>query len=164
MIPEERRRKEREWYAKNREAYLARKKEYLKKVHETNPELDRKFKQRKKIWIQQDPLRIAQYKLKRQLKKSFHRLGWTKRSQTYMIVGCTYEELLEKIGEKPSDAYHLEHICPLTQAKSETELHKLWHHSNLRWMLGSENIAKFNHPTIEAVQKCHEILGREWVG
>lgn len=72
------------------------------------------------------------------------------------------DELLACIGPKPEGA-HLDHICPISQAKSEEEVFLLWKKENLRWLDAKENLSKNRFKTPEAETKCRELLGREWI-
>jgi hypothetical protein len=88
--------------------------------------------------------------------------GYTKKSKTFDMLRCTHEELLRYLGPKPEGCVHLDHMCPCSQAQNEAELIKLQHHVNLRWLAADDNLKKSDVRTVEAEQKCRELLGREW--
>ena len=77
----------------------------------------------------------------------------TKKFNDY--IGCTGEELknyLEKqfqIGMSWDNygKWHIDHIIPLSSFKTEEELYKLCHYTNLQPLWASENIAKHNKIT-----------------
>lgn len=110
-----------------------------------------------------DPLYSLTMQIRKLLGASFTDKGYTKRSKAFIIIGCTYEELLSQIGEKPGKSYQIDHICPCTQAQNEEEFLKLWNHNNLQWLTREENIQKFNHKTPEGEAMCRLLLGREWI-
>jgi hypothetical protein len=67
------------------------------------------------------------------------------------------------LGPKPIGKVHLDHICPCAQAKNQEELIKLQHYSNFRWLSAEENLSKSDNWTLEAEQKCRELLDRDWI-
>jgi hypothetical protein len=53
-------------------------------------------------------------------------------------------EIIKKIGLKPGDDYHLDHIIPVS-AFDHNDLFEVWccwNYRNLQWMLAKENISK----------------------
>lgn len=52
--------------------------------------------------------------------------------------------IIEKIGDRPSDKYHLDHIIPLTAFNLTIDRHRELANSpeNLRWLLAEENLSK----------------------
>jgi hypothetical protein len=56
----------------------------------------------------------------------------------------------------------IDHIVPLSQAKTVEEVKKLWHFSNLAWASNKENHDKFDGWTKEAGNLCKALLGRDW--
>jgi hypothetical protein len=74
----------------------------------------------------------------------------TKRNNTFKIVGCSPQELKIYLEQKFIDGmcwdnqgeWHIDHIIPLSFAKTEKDLYKLCHFTNLQPMWGIENIRK----------------------
>ena len=74
----------------------------------------------------------------------------TKRNNTFKIVGCSPQELKIYLEKKFIDGmswnnqgeWHIDHIIPLSSAKTEEELHKLCHFTNLQPMWAIDNIKK----------------------
>lgn len=83
--------------------------------------------------------------------RSFNRNGYTKKSKTYSILGCTFEEFklhLESkfepwmnwdnrgntngISNNTNQSWDIDHIIPLSSAKCEADIIKLNHYSNLQ--------------------------------
>jgi len=64
--------------------------------------------------------------------------GYSKKSKTYQMIQCNYEELLNHLNNNPYNfkyedgEYDIDHIVPLSSAKSEEEIYKLCHFSNLQ--------------------------------
>jgi len=74
----------------------------------------------------------------------------TKRNNTFKIVGCTPQELKIYLEQKFIDnmswenqgKWHIDHIIPLSSAKTEEELYNLCHFTNLQPMWAEENLRK----------------------
>jgi hypothetical protein len=61
-------------------------------------------------------------------------------------------------------SWHIDHICPCSQAQNEEELIKLQHYTNLSPMWKDENFAKRDTATEQAIASCSRLLGRGWIG
>lgn len=70
------------------------------------------------------------------------------------IMGCSLEYLLSL---RSDDALELDHIFPLSRAKTIEEYLKLWHHSNLRWITRHENATKQAKVTEEGLLIYREL-------
>jgi hypothetical protein len=76
----------------------------------------------------------------------------TKKNKTFDIVGCTPEFLKEHIEKQFKEGmswdnygfygWHIDHIIPLSSAKTDEELYKLCHYSNLQPLWANENLSK----------------------
>lgn len=97
-----------------------------------------------------DPL----FKLKKDLRS---RLGSAIREQSATAgirenLGCSFEELKKYLESKflpgmtwdnwSQDGWHIDHIKPLVLAKTEEELLKLMHHTNLQPLWAKDNLKK----------------------
>ena len=79
-------------------------------------------------------------------------LNITKKNKTFEIVGCTPEFLKEHLEKQFVDGmtwenrneWHIDHITPLSSAKTEEELYKLCHYTNLQPLWAEENLKKGN--------------------
>jgi hypothetical protein len=79
-------------------------------------------------------------------------LNITKTNKTFEIVGCTPEFLKEHLEKQFTDGmtwenrnkWHIDHIVPLSSAKTEDELYKLCHYTNLQPLWAEENMKKSN--------------------
>jgi len=77
----------------------------------------------------------------------------TKKNKTFEIVGCSKEFLREYIEKQFTEGMswelmgsriHIDHIIPLSSAKTEEEVYKLCHYSNLQPLWGEDNLKKYN--------------------
>lgn len=96
------------------------------------------------------------YKLKQQLRhligRSFERRGYKKNSRTEKIIGCDYESFIKYLLETYKNNYgveydnkekvHIDHIIPLSKAKTEEDIIKLCHYTNLQLLKAKDNIDK----------------------
>lgn len=78
--------------------------------------------------------------------------GVRKLKSTEDIVGCSKEYLKEYLENKFVDGmswdnqgkWHIDHIIPLSSGKSEEEIYKLFHYTNLQPLWAKDNIIKSN--------------------
>lgn len=148
---------------KLQEKWRSENKEYKRDWHQKNKrqEKDKVNKRR-----HEDPL----FKLKWQINSLIYcsiRVSWgySDRATVYKLLGCSFNYLLGHLGVSSLEDFedkHLDHICPNDQAKTEDELMKLQHHSNLRLVPKEVNMSKGHKPTPEGIRLCRELLGRDW--
>lgn len=77
-----------------------------------------------------------------------------KDNKTFDIVGCSPELLKEHIEKQFKEGmswdnyglygWHIDHIIPLSLAKTEEEVYKLCHYTNLQPLWAKENLSKSN--------------------
>ncbi len=92
------------------------------------------------------------YRLRRMcsnaIKEGFRRKGYTKKTKTYQILGCSFEELKSHIESKfepwmkwenqglyngtENYGWDLDHIIPISSAATEEEIIKLNHYTNFQ--------------------------------
>lgn len=81
-------------------------------------------------------------------------LGSNKNTTTFEIIGCTPQQLKEhletqfKCGMSWDNhglfGWHIDHIIPLSSAKTEEELYQLCHYTNLQPLWAKDNLRKSN--------------------
>lgn len=89
-------------------------------------------------------------RIRSNLGTSFRRLGYTKRSRTYKILGCDWDffkthierQFLKGMSWENRGSWHIDHITPTATAETEEDLIALNHFTNLRPMWAKDNIAK----------------------
>ncbi len=145
---------------KNRESLSSYKKRWLR----DNPGKKYQYKSKwSKKRRESDPLWDFNIRIRSAIQRVFKVSGIRKATKSEILLGCSIKNFFEILGPRPSVDYVIDHICPIAQAKTESELIKLNNHKNLRWLTRKENQVKSDKPTLEAVQKCKEILGRDWI-
>lgn len=152
--------KKQNWRKNNPEEYKKQTKNYWEKVKEVQSE-------KKKVWIETNREKYNSYWTNRKKNDPVFRLVtnmrsriWkyttlmsiTKKNKTFDIVGCTPEFLKEHLEAQFIDGmswdnrseWHIDHIIPLSSAKTEEELYKLCHYSNLQPLWAGDNLSKRN--------------------
>ena len=126
-----------------------------------------KVKQAKKKWFNKNPKYQKEwshiksntdvlFKLKKNMRS---RLGLflkdrnvTKNNKTFHIIGCSpkfLKEYLEKqfvinMSWENRNEWHIDHVIPLSSAKTEKEMYKLCHYTNLQPLWAEDNLRKSN--------------------
>ena len=147
--------KQKEWFSNNpnyKKEWVNKNPEYHKTYSE-NYKLIRneKTKERKK----NDPIFNLRCYINRMINGSLKKNGFTKKSRTYEILGCSYEEFKEYIESKwepwmnwsnrglyngtKNYGWDIDHIVPQSKAITEDELIKLNHYTNLNPLCGYIN-------------------------
>ena len=126
-----------------------------------------KIKERTKNWRENNKSRRVQYEKDRRnndpiyalrvsvrdrIKSYLKKCDISKKNPTFEIVGCTPEFLKEYLEKQFKDGmawekrnkWHIDHIIPLSSAKTEEEIYKLCHYTNLQPLWAEENIKKSN--------------------
>lgn len=134
--------------------------EKLKKFYKDNPEKrkeyrknykSRKHEQRKER-RNSDPIFNLINRVRCRIWKYITLFDISKKNKTFDIVGCTPEFLKEHLEKQFVDGmtwenrseWHIDHKIPLSSAKTEEELYKLCHYTNLQPLGAEENLKKSN--------------------
>ena len=136
-----------------RKAYREANKDKIKAYREANKEKIRLYQ---KEWTikkrKEDPLFKLQKNIRSLILDKIKKKGYTKKSKTYQILGCTYEEFKEHLERQFTKGmtwenygdWHLDHIYPVSLAENEEELIKLNHYTNFQPLWAEDNIKKSN--------------------
>ncbi len=98
-----------------------------------------------------DPFFALSKNIRGRIKNALSSQGYTKKSKSFNIIGCSCEELryyLELFFEEGMSwdnygtEWHVDHIVPLACAKDEEELLDLNHFTNLQPLWAADNLAK----------------------
>jgi len=81
---------------------------------------------------------------------SIRKKKFSKTSKTENILGCSFEEFFTHIESQFIDGmswenrslWHIDHIIPLATAKTEEEILRLNHYTNLRPLWALDNLKK----------------------
>jgi len=147
--------KNKEYFEKNRELNKIKCTKYRNNNLEKSRELYRKWRLNNKEKINTYN-QIPIIRLKNSLRSRINELMNKKYNnpRTIDLVGCDYEFLINYIEKKFTEGmswdnygyygWHLDHIIPLSSAKTEEDMCKLYHYTNLQPLWAKENMKKSN--------------------
>ena len=139
--------------SKNRETIREKGRVYAKQYRKDNLSKIREAENRRR---NSDPL----YKLICNLRTRIYSIIRGKSKKTKELLGCSLEELKNHLSENfleryrisfswesyvengQNNGWHIDHIIPLSSAKTEEELYILCHYSNLQILWCKENLKK----------------------
>lgn len=148
-------RKERYWNNRNKELAYKKKPE-TKAKHKIWYNKNKEVLNKKAVKRREDNKILSfTQKTRNLINQSFRKKGWDKNSNTQFILGCDYiflKKYLEKTFvknygipvEQAVEKIHIDHIIPLSTAKTEEEVIKLNHYTNLQYLYESHNLQKSN--------------------
>lgn len=133
---------------KNKDKLNLKKKAWAK----ANPEKNRLAKTNYvKKKMSEDPLYKFKHNISCSIRQAFKRNGYSKNNKSLLIIGCTFEEFkkhIESLWEswmnwdnygkpkkdnlEPNKTWDLDHIIPLSTAKTEDDVIRLNHYTNLQ--------------------------------
>jgi hypothetical protein len=140
------------FYDENQKRLLDIKKEY----YDANKErLIKRQTEYDRVKKQKDPIYRFKKNIRTMIGKSLTKKGYTKKSQSFLIIGCLQDEFIQYIESlwKPwmnwdnyglyngelDYGWDIDHIIPLITATTEEEIIKLNHYSNLQPLCGKVN-------------------------
>lgn len=153
--------KKQNWRKNNPEEYKKQTQDYWEKNKDIQT-------QKKKVWIQNNRTKYNSYwtnrkkndiefkllvNMRARLSNYLKKQNISKKNQTFEIVGCTPKFLREHLELRFTDGMtwdlfgqhiHIDHIIPLSSAKTEDELLKLCHYTNLQPLWAEDNLRKSN--------------------
>ena len=144
------------WREENPEKVKEIKKNWLDKNPEKRKEYRENYKlrkhERRKERRDNDPVFNLTNRMRCRIWKYLNILEITKTNKTFDIVGCTPQFLKEHLETQFIDGmswdnrseWHIDHIIPLSSAKTEDELYKLCHYENLQPLWAEDNLKKSN--------------------
>jgi len=155
---ERKRKKQKEYYWNNHEKELKR----ITEKHKKNSEKEKEYRKKNKVkinerikkqYVENEIFRLRT-NIKNRIKLFLKSKQITKKNTTFEIVGCNPKELKEhiekqfKIGMSWENygyyGWHIDHIIPLSSAKTEEDVYRLSHYSNLQPLWCEENYKKGN--------------------
>ncbi len=129
----------------------------LSKIYRKNNKKDLNIKRRlyEKNRTLNEPLYKLTNNIRTRISISITRQNYTKRSKTYQILGCSFEEFKQHLERQFTEGmnwenqgeWHLDHIYPVSLAKDEEELIRLNHYTNFQPLWAIDNLKKGNKIT-----------------
>jgi len=153
------RERSKEYHHKNKEKISIKSKIYRKNnrnyFNQKNKEWNKKTKYSsiyQKQRLKNDYFFKFKHSVRTLLRISITKQGFTKKSKTYNILGCTHSEFIIYIENKFTKnmswnnygKWHLDHIKPISLAKDESEVISLNHYTNFQPMWAKDNLKKYN--------------------
>jgi hypothetical protein len=97
-----------------------------------------------------DPMFAMKCRLRCRISKAISDKGYSKTCKTSEIIGCSWDFLKAHLESKfisgmswgNRNLWHIDHIIPIASAKSEEELVKLNHYTNLQPLWAEDNMKK----------------------
>lgn len=137
----------------NNKKYRIENPEIMKKCQrKSNQKYKKERNRRSKEKRENDPLESLKLILRGRLHKALDRKRVSKR--TTELLGCSFEEVKNHLEKQFKDGmtwenrgvygWHVDHIIPLSSAKTEEDAIKLCHYTNLQPLWWRENIIKSN--------------------
>lgn len=140
--------------------YRNNNKNYFKKYRENNKQYfinkNKAQKENKRKYQKNRRATDSLYKLKGTLRNRIYIMfkfkNWKKNKSTEEMLGADYESVKEHLEGTFQEGmtwsnhgkWHIDHIIPLDSAKTEQELMKLCHYTNLQALWAEDNIRKSN--------------------
>lgn len=152
--------KNKEYVEKHKEKTKKYQKDYSDSHKETKKEYDKEYFEKNKEKIikrmyekyMTDEIYRFKQQIRNEIKASFRRKGFIKKDHTYEIIGTDFERFYghllntyeKNYGEKWDgvEMVHIDHIIPLATAKTEEEIIKLCHYTNLQLLKAKDNLEK----------------------
>lgn len=144
------------WVKNNRDKANEMKRNWLSKNPEKRKQYRENYKprknERKKERKETDLIYYLVDRVRSRLRKYLLINNITKKNKTFDIVGCTPQFLKEHLETQFKEGmnwenrnkWHIDHITPLSSAKTEEELYKLCHYTNLQPLWAEDNLKKSN--------------------
>ena len=157
-----RREKDKEYRERNKEKLLEGKRKYRQenkeKIYSYNSEYQKrdyvkqKANEHTKNKYHNDDLFRIKMCVRAEIRSGFTRKGFEKRETTEKLIGCTLEEFIGHLKATYYQNYgveydgtknvHIDHIIPISTAKTEDDVKILCHWSNLQLLNADDNLKK----------------------
>lgn len=154
--------KRRQYVKSNKEKIRAQKKQYQKdniaKILDYNRKWISENRERARIAKQNyarrkrvnDPVFVLKQRLRCRIREALRGVGATKSKRTEAILGCSIEAFRAQIESMFSSGMswsrlseiHIDHIVPLSAAKTEEDVLRLFHHTNMQPLWAGDNLRK----------------------
>ncbi len=138
---------QRSYRLKNANKIREQKAEYAR----TSPVAKAQRARYKKRRLERDPVFATKERVRKLLVDSFLRRGYKKNSHSEEIIGCDWQILTNHLFETwrqrygtvyAGEDFHIDHIIPLSTAKTEKEVQHLCHYTNLQLLKPEDNLSK----------------------
>jgi hypothetical protein len=143
------------WVTKEKFHALVQNQNKIKNRCRSNPDFksrELKGARKRKIQLLKDPFYRFGHNVGTLIRKTLRQGGFSKNSRSHEILGCSFEffkayieqRFLPGMSWENRSEWHLDHIIPVSSAKTEKQLLKLNHYTNLRPLWAKDNLSKKN--------------------
>lgn len=130
-------------------AFAGREKEYLKEYVSTNKTRLREITKKR---LEENPVEAYSLKIKKQIQAVYARNQKSVGPKLFAILGCQAKEFIAHINAQLNDGmtpenygeWQLDHIIPISSAKSKEDVERLCHYTNYQPLWRYENRTKGN--------------------
>ena len=137
----------RAWGMNNRQQKAVVNREWNKANPEKARQHQRAYEKRKR---ESDPVHAMKERIGSAIRQSLIKGGYTKKNRIHDTLGCTFEQFANHIERQFAKGmtwdnradWHIDHIIPISSAKTEADVLRLHHFTNLRPLWAHENAAK----------------------
>jgi len=156
--------RDKKYYEQNREYILKQRKKYVEKNKEQvylsnyksyHKHIEKRRKYRSEYFKERqinDSVFDLRVKVSDLIRISIKNNGFTKKSKTYKILGCSYEYFKSYIENQFQEGmtwdnhgeWHYDHIIPISSAQTEEQVYKLNHYTNFQPLWAEDNLRKSN--------------------
>ena len=127
-----------------------RRKRRMKTDDEFRKSVNKKKEGKKILRESRDPVFKLKRKIRGTIRKSFKRKGYTKNTQSQIILGGDWSVVKEHFESLFTEGmswdnmgeWHVDHIIPLATAETEEDIIKLCNYKNLQPLWGEDNLKK----------------------
>ena len=140
--------------AKSLDTRMARVDDIINLLQENNVDYDKAVRNlRHNERYKNDIIYRLECNVRGSLNKAFKRNGYKKTSKSFVLIGCSFEELKinieiqfkEGMSWSNHGEWHIDHKIPLSWAKTEEQLKELCKYTNLQPLWAEENLSKKNY-------------------
>ena len=122
------------------------------KEYESREEVRCRIRNTYRDRIKNDPIFALKERIRTRIRSFLKESGFAKKSNTSEILGCSFWEFksyfeskfLEGMSWENRDKWHIDHIIPISYAKTYEEVIQLNHFTNLQPLWGPDNLQKGN--------------------
>lgn len=138
------------WREENREYNKQKHKEYYLKHKERDRERKNKYQYER---LQKDPQEKLKALLRTRVNSGFRLFSKNGKTTSCAEYGIDFKAIYDRIGPRPSDEYHLDHIIPISLFNYDIREHVRLSNcpENLRWVRGEINLSKADNIIFELI-------------
>lgn len=135
------------WRLNNKEKHNQYSKKWAQENKSKRDEWRRKSEKKR---LSSDIMYALSRRTRHRIAEAFRRQGFKKSGQTHQLVGCDWDllkrhienQFLDGMSWENRNKWHIDHIIPLASAKTEEDIVRLCHYTNLQPLWAQDNLKK----------------------